>query len=65
VKEFLSREGVAFESRNVDEDETAYDELVGKGFRTIPVTFIGEQAVRGFDESALRAALAVRSSSDR
>jgi glutaredoxin len=60
VKEFLSREGVAFESRNVDEDETAYDELVRKGYRTIPVTFIGEKAIRGFDEKALREALTAR-----
>jgi glutaredoxin len=60
VKEFLSREGVVFESRNVDEDETAYDELVRKGYRTIPVTFIGEKAIRGFDEKALREALTAR-----
>jgi glutaredoxin-like protein NrdH len=58
VKEFLSREGVAFEAKNVDEDEQAYAELISKGYRTIPVTFIGERVIKGFDEAALRAAIA-------
>jgi glutaredoxin len=57
VKEFLSREGVAFVTKNVDEDDKAYDELIARGFRSIPVTIIGDQTVRGYDESALRAAL--------
>jgi glutaredoxin len=60
VKEFLSREGVAFEVKNVDEDEQAYTELIAKGYRTIPVTFIGERVIKGFDEAALRAAIADR-----
>jgi glutaredoxin-like protein NrdH len=65
VKEFLSREGVAFETKNVDEDEKAYDELIQRGYRTIPVTFIGNEVVKGFDAAALKAALAGRSSQDR
>ena len=60
MKEFLSREGVAFESKNVDDDEQAYAELIQKGYRTIPVTFIGDKAIKGFDEPALRAAIADR-----
>jgi glutaredoxin len=60
VKEFLSRAGVAFETKNVDEDEQAYAELIQKGYRTIPVTFIGDRVVKGFDEAALRAAVADR-----
>jgi glutaredoxin-like protein NrdH len=58
VKEFLSREGVAFTVKNVDDDEQAYRELVARGFRSIPVTIVGEQAIRGYDEEALRAAIA-------
>jgi len=58
VKELLSREGVAFTARNVDEDDRAYDELIARGFRTVPVTVIGERAIRGFDPAAIRAALA-------
>jgi glutaredoxin len=58
VKEFLSREGVAFTSKNVDEDERAYDELIAHGFRTVPLTIIGERAVKGYDPAALKSAIA-------
>jgi glutaredoxin-like protein NrdH len=57
VKEFLSREGVTFQTKNVDEDEQAYEELIQKGYRTIPVTFIGDRTIKGFDEAALRQAI--------
>jgi glutaredoxin len=58
VKEFLSREGVAFTSFNVDEDDRAYDELIKRGFRTIPVTVIGDRTLKGYDPAALAAAIA-------
>jgi glutaredoxin len=57
VKAWLSREGVPFTARNVEEDDAAYDELIARGFRTVPLTLIGERAVKGFDEAALRDAL--------
>jgi glutaredoxin len=63
VKEFLSREGWSFTSRNVDEDEPAVSDLLSRGFRTVPVTFVGQTAVKGFDEAALRQALAAVSES--
>jgi len=53
VKAWLSREGVPFTACNVDEDDRAYDELIARGFRTIPVTVIGDRTVKGFDEAAL------------
>jgi glutaredoxin len=58
VKELLSQEGVPFTAYNVDEDERAYDELVARGWRTIPVTIIGQRAIKGFDVAALTAAIA-------
>jgi glutaredoxin len=58
VKEFLSREGHRFEVRNVEEDDAAYDELLALGFRAVPITVIGARTIKGFDEPALRAALA-------
>ncbi len=58
MKEFLSRAGVPFTAFNVDEDDRAYDALIARGFRTIPVTVIGDRVVRGFDADALTAALA-------
>jgi hypothetical protein len=53
VKALLSRERVPFTARNVDEDDRAYDELIARGFRTVPVTVIGAEIVAGFDEAAL------------
>ena len=47
-----------FTACNVDEDDRAYDELIARGFRTIPVTVIGDRVVKGFDADALTEALA-------
>ena len=58
MKEFLSREAVPFTAYNVDEDAAAYDALLEKGFRSVPVTIIGERALKGYDPDALAAALA-------
>ena len=57
MKEFLSRAGVAFTAFNVDEDDRAYDRLIARGFRTVPVTIIGAHAVKGYDPIALQRAL--------
>ena len=60
MKEFLSRAGVTFTVRNVDEDHVAFEELARLGILSIPVTIIGEVVVRGYDEKRLREALAAR-----
>jgi glutaredoxin len=57
VKAWLSRERVPFTAYNVDEDDRAYDQLIARGFRTVPVTVIGDRIVKGFDEAALREAI--------
>ena len=58
MKELLSREGVPFTAYNVDEDETAYDDLLARGWRTIPVTIIGERVVKGFNPVEIADAIA-------
>jgi len=58
VKEFLSREGHTFTVRNVEDDESAYEDLTSMGFRVVPVTLIDGRAIKGFDEPALREAVA-------
>jgi glutaredoxin len=58
VKEFLSREGHAFEAKNIEDDDSAYDELMALGARAVPVTVIDTQVIIGFDQARLRAALA-------
>ena len=57
VKEFLSQNGRTFLDRNVEEDPSAYDELIALGWRTIPVTVIGDTTIKGFDPQKLAAAL--------
>lgn len=60
MKEFLSRAGRTYDVRNVDEDLSAYQELIARGFRTLPVTIIGGVAgvaIKGYDEAALTRAL--------
>jgi hypothetical protein len=64
VKEFLSHAGREFTVRNVDEDESAYLELVALGFMAVPVTVVpGQPPVRGFDPAALMRALQAASQS--
>ena len=58
MKEFLSRAGRTFTVKIVDEDDAAYDELVAMGYRTVPLTVIGDRVVKGFDPDALTKALA-------
>jgi hypothetical protein len=68
VKEFLSREGAAFEVKSVEEDHDAYTALLALGVRTVPLTIIGTERIKGFDPAALRRALeacAGESSRDR
>jgi glutaredoxin len=57
VKAWLSQAEVAFVVRNVDDDLSAYEELMARGFRTVPVTVIGDEAVTGYQPEALAAAL--------
>jgi len=57
VKEFLSRNGHTFTVHVVDEDANAYDALLALGYRTVPVTVIGNHVVPGFDPAALTKAL--------
>jgi hypothetical protein len=60
VKEFLSRAGATFTVMNVDEDDRAYDALLARGLRTVPVTIVGDRVIRGYDPAALEQALAAQ-----
>jgi len=57
VEEFLTRYGIAFQSRNVREDPAALDDLMRLGFASTPVTVIDGEAVVGFDQKRLAALL--------
>jgi hypothetical protein len=60
VKEFLSRAGATFTVLNVDEDDRAYDALLARGLRSVPVTVVGDRVIRGYDPAALEQALAAQ-----
>ena len=60
MKEFLSRAGHAFIERSVDQDDTAYDELLALGYRAVPLTIIDSTVIVGFNAEALRTALGER-----
>ena len=47
-----------FTAHNVDEDDRAYDDLIARGFRTVPVTVFDNRTITGFDVAALSAAVA-------
>lgn len=57
VKEYLSREHVSFEDRDITLDPSAISELQKLGFMTTPVTVIGEKVIVGFDQPKLIEAL--------
>ena len=42
---------------NVDEDDRAYDALLARGFRSVPVTIVGDRVIRGYDPAALEQSL--------
>lgn len=46
-----------FTVKNVDEDDRAYDELIARGFRAVPVTVIDDSIIRGYDPAALARAI--------
>lgn len=59
-KQWLDRLGVAYESKNVEEDEAANKELLEKvhgNFQGVPVTDIAGEIILGFDRPRLQAAL--------
>jgi len=59
-KQWLDRLGVAYESKNIEEDEAANNELldkVGGNFQGVPVTDIAGDVIFGFDRPKLQAAL--------
>ncbi len=57
MKAWLSRAGVTFVARNVEEDDQAYDELLARGYRSVPVTIVGDRVIKGYDPAALQAAI--------
>ncbi len=54
AKEYLSRHNVSFVERNIGDDPVARDELIGMGYRAVPVIRVGNETMLGFSPSRLR-----------
>ena len=55
LKDFLTENNIEYKERNITEDEKAREELVEKsGQMHIPVTFIDDKVIVGFDEDELK-----------
>jgi glutaredoxin-like protein NrdH len=59
TREFLSKNGIQFEDRNITADPGALDELRKLHLMTTPVTKVGEVVIVGFDEENLRKELGI------
>ncbi|MBB6731323.1 glutaredoxin family protein [Cohnella zeiphila] len=57
VKSYLNERGVAYEERNIDENEAFAEELWNTGLRSVPVTVIGETKILGFNQTQLARAV--------
>lgn len=57
VKVYLSRKGIPFTEHNVSTDRQALRELVSMGYRTTPLTVIGDQRIIGYSPPKLDVAL--------
>lgn len=57
MEEFLTKHGIAHQTRNVADDPAAMDDLMRLGVATTPVTVIDGEIVIGFDQKRLTALL--------
>jgi glutaredoxin 3 len=54
AKGFLKQHGVGFVEKNIADDPAARDELIGLGFRAVPVIKVGNETMLGFSAPRLR-----------
>lgn len=57
TKDYLSKKGVKYAERNVQENSQAKKELLAMGYRTVPVIIINEEEIVGFDKYRIDNAL--------
>jgi len=59
-RQWLDHLGVAYDYKNIEEDEAAHNELIAKtdgNIAGVPITDIGGDIILGFDRPKLQAAL--------
>ena len=53
AKDYLNEINVEFEEKNVSTDTEARKELMSQGFMGVPVIYVGDEVIQGFDKSKL------------
>lgn len=53
VKDYLNENRIQFEEKNVSTNPDARKELMAKGFMGVPVIYIGDEIIKGFDKSVI------------
>lgn len=53
AKEYIKEKGYDFEEKNVSKDKEAKKELLAMGYMGVPVIFVDDEVVVGFNRSKL------------
>ncbi|MDO5301175.1 MAG: glutaredoxin family protein [Tissierellia bacterium] len=53
AKDYFRDKGVDFDERNIQNDPSAREELIAKGYSGVPVIVIGNEEIVGFDKARL------------
>jgi glutaredoxin len=60
VRDYLTDHGIPFVERNIRSDQTARQELLARtGELLVPVLFVGDEKIVGWDQDRLNAALGI------
>ena len=57
AKDYLNENNIEFTEKNVSSDPQARKELMSQGFMGVPVIFVDEEVIQGFDKDKLEALL--------
>jgi glutaredoxin len=58
LKEYLTEQKIAFEERNIDENEAYREELSRLGIMSVPLTLIGDKQILGFNPNRIKKVMA-------
>jgi len=57
AKDYLNENSIEFTEKNVSSDPQARKELMALGFMGVPVIYVDEEVIQGFDKDKLEALL--------
>lgn len=53
AKDYLNENNIPFEEKNVSTDAAARKELMSQGFMGVPVIYVDDEIIQGFDKAKL------------